>query len=220
MSSSGGTNVNAGTGFLWGQSFTATCNGQLDSVEFIANANGTVSAGTLNLYNGSSVTGSIYAQPFPAFPVTMGGPMRIVLTTPLPVTLGSQYTFEFFVDVNILANFSNVYPGGEPFQNGSAVPTADIDFNAYVSPPASIYEPVLASVQLYPNPATGVFNISLGDNTPHARVELYNVTGMLVMARDLNEKITALDARELPPGMYIAKVKSEEKAAMFKVIVQ
>ena len=60
-----------------GQSFTATCNGTIEYVEYFSNVNGTNTAGTLMIYSGSTVSNTpIHTQEYDAIPVTAGGPIR------------------------------------------------------------------------------------------------------------------------------------------------
>ncbi len=134
-------------GYMWGQSFDAECSGQLESVAFISGGTGTISAGTLNIYVGETVTDTpIYTQAHPEIVVGQSGdPIQVDITGSVPVTEGERYTFEFRVtNVNTLIDFNATYPNGINFQNGS--PTnggpggtpADFPFNVSITEEASV----------------------------------------------------------------------------------
>lgn len=219
MGSTGGTNVNASTGFTWAQSFTTTCSGNLSYVEFIANANGTVSAGTLNIYNGNAVTGSIYSQPFPAMTVTMGGPIRVNITGLVPVMASTQYTFEFFVDVNVLASFTDVYAGGHAWENGVAYTGVDFDFNVSVTNSSSgMSDFEFASlIQTFPNPASDVVNVVIGKDISDATIDLMTIDGRLLLQKKILEPVTQLYVLEFERGFYLVRVRTKDNVAVFRV---
>jgi len=214
------TTITAGSGFTWGQTFTATCTGVLDTIGFIPAVNDTCSGGTLNIYNGQSVTGSIYSQSYTAMPVMMGVPMRIALTNPVPVTNGQQYTFEYFVDVNVFGEFSDIYAGGVPWQNGSSVPTAELAFRVHISSGVGFGEYSLEGVSVYPNPSSDVFNLDFGKNDFSGTVELFSMDGRLVLSEKANGQKHQVNMNNLAKGIYIIKVRSEDRIATFKVVCQ
>ena len=202
-----GTSIsNNTTGWLWGQSFTATCSGNLDYVEFISTGTGTVSAGTLTIYNGDNVTAVLHTQSHPAITVTTpGDPMRINITSPLAVTNGNQYTFEFQVNnVATLADWGNSYVGGISYQNGN---TAGVDFafNASISISTGVNNIISSEFNVYPNPAQNLLNI----NSKHKinKTTIYSVDGSLVNTySNVNESI---DISDLSKGMYLLLINTE-----------
>lgn len=221
LTQTGGTNVIASNGYLWGQTFTTTCAGTLDYVQFTANANGTVQAGTLNIYNGSSVTGSVYSQPFPAFNVTQGNPMRITLTGVFNVAAATQYTFEFFVNVNNLATFADVYSGGSAWQNSAIVTTADFDFAVNILAPTEVLSLDHSDeIQIYPNPASDIARISFGSTPFNGTLELFSIEGQLVTRKEVSGPSTELDLSALDKDIYFVKISSAGKTSTFKVIHQ
>lgn len=123
-------------GFLLGQSFEAECSGQLESVALISGGSGTITTGTLNIYNGETVTDTpIYTQQYTEFQISQSGdPIKIDLTGDLSITQGQQYTFEFKVtNVTTLFDFSGGYTNGISFQDGVVAGTRDLAFNVVIA---------------------------------------------------------------------------------------
>jgi hypothetical protein len=220
VSSSNGTNVSVPNGFLFGQSFTATCSGKLDYVEYISNENSSFNADTLKIYSGSTVsTTPIYVQPFASMNVTVGQPIRITLSGNVPITNGNQYTFEFYVDVNVLANFSDVYAGGTPFQDGVQITTADLDFNAHIIPASGIDDLEFASrFSLYPNPAGHSFSINAGTSAFEGKYELMSFDGQVIRTGNIDQQVSKISIDELPAGIYFLRILAENKSASFKIV--
>ncbi len=203
-----GTSIaNNSTGWLWGQSFTATCSGNLNYVEFISTGTGTVSAGTLTIYSGNGVSTSIHTQAHPAIPVTViGDPMRIYITGSVPITNGSQYTFEFQVNnVATLADWNNTYAGGQSYQAGSPA-SVDFAFNASIATITGVNELISSDFSIYPNPANNVLRINT--NQSIEEINIYNVSGSLV--RTILNNTSTINISDLNKGMYILVVKTEE----------
>lgn len=75
---------------------------------------------------------------------------------------------------------------------------------------------------VYPNPASGVLNITLHDglNGEIQQVELFQIDGKenKLIAGKSSEKIT-VNVSDLPNGMYIVKVQTKNKFAMKKIII-
>ena len=60
-----------------------------------------------------------------------------------------------------------------------------------------------------PNPASDTVNITLSNANENATLEIFNTQGKQVLTSDLNAKQNQIDISELPQGMYILKVTSE-----------
>jgi hypothetical protein len=203
-----GTSIgNNTTGWLWGQSFTATCSGNLDYVEFISTGTGTVSAGTLTIYSGNGVTTSIHTQAHPAIPVTVAGdPMRINIVGSVPIVNGSQYTFEFQVNnVATLADWNNGYAGGQSYQDGSPA-SVDFAFNASISVTSGVTELISSNFSIYPNPAKDVLRINT--NQSIEEITIYNVSGALV--KTIINSTSSINISDLNKGMYLLFVKTAD----------
>ena len=62
-----------------------------------------------------------------------------------------------------------------------------------------------AAVQVYPNPSTGLLNIT-GVEGSAQRVQLVNLQGQLLLNKQLEKGQTQLDVSTLPKGLYLIKV--------------
>ena len=69
----------------------------------------------------------------------------------------------------------------------------------------SIKSALLQKVHIYPNPATN--EIFIGSNEPFNEIQVYNVTGLLVLSRNINESNHVdINVSALSSGIYIVKV--------------
>ena len=201
-----GTVVNTSEPFLWGQGFIAECDGLLEYVQIISNSTGTVSAGTLNMYNGNTVTGTpIYTQTYPSIIINQAGdPIRVNVTGSLSLVQGNQYTFEFTVDnVNVLADFANGYSDGTAFQDGSEVASADFIFEVSISSTLSVDDiNEKEKVKLFPNPSSNFIQIS--GISERIKFKIINVLGAEIKngIASNNEQI---DIRDFANGLYYLK---------------
>jgi hypothetical protein len=76
-------------------------------------------------------------------------------------------------------------------------------------------------MKVYPNPTNGVLTIELtGENRfQAARVEMYNMSGSLVISKELNgDRIYTLSVSTLPSGIYFLHVNSGSDSESVKVI--
>ena len=217
--SSGGTMLTNPSGLTMGQSFTATCNGVIDSLELFSDITGSTSGGTLNIYLGNSTTGSVYNQTFSAMSVVAGGPIRIVLTTPFAVTNATQYTFEFYITVPFRGQLSDVYAGGSAWQEGANYPSAELDFTVYISSTASVYETDFSKgIKLYPNPSMDIVTVDVGKNVTTGTLDLYSAEGKLVKSELITGQEMKLDMSKLAKGIYFVKIISEKNTAVIRVV--
>jgi hypothetical protein len=70
--------------------------------------------------------------------------------------------------------------------------------NNFVTTIGNITLPAIPSIQVYPNPSSGVFMISAKTN-----IEVYNLVGELVLTEN---KATSIDLTAAPKGMYFVKL--------------
>jgi hypothetical protein len=107
------------------------------------------------------------------------------------------------------------------YDYGGALPaTTMFDLCVYAAPVgiADIYRNNIPS--LYPNPANGIFTVSLGITSQKTSVEVYDVLGSKVKEQlVLNSKETVVDASSLPAGVYAVKVQNETGIFTQKIIL-
>ncbi|PJB14368.1 MAG: hypothetical protein CO118_08960, partial [Flavobacteriales bacterium CG_4_9_14_3_um_filter_32_8] len=79
----------------------------------------------------------------------------------------------------------------------------------------------LTGINVFPNPANNVINISLGATTTTVNFTLSAVDGKVVyQAKNSTDKITAIDISNFSKGIYFLKVTNESDYKVFKVIKQ
>lgn len=202
-SSNGANNVNN----FWGQGFTAECNGFLEYIQFTSFETGTISAGTLNIYNGNTVNGTpIYTQSHPAITINQANePIRIDLTDDFSLVEGNQYTFEFFVDdVGILADFSAEYNGGSFFQSGNELSFIDSFFAVSISNTSLSVSDFNISdkIRISPNPSSEYIQItSLKTKELYS---IYNISGTKIKNGIISNK-EYIDIKGISNGLYFLK---------------
>ena len=206
--------IPATTNYVAGQSFTATCSGNLNYVQVTANTTGTVPAGTLTIYAGDGVaTTPIYTQAFNAITVAnVGDPIRINITGSVPITNASQYTFTAFINLDVQVDQG--YAGGQAFQGTTPTGSLDVAFEVDIATPTGVEEIENTSTTIYPNPATNVINVST--NEPVQLVEIYSINGALVKT----VKTKTVDVSDLVKGMYIITVQTESGITQSKFTKQ
>lgn len=75
----------------------------------------------------------------------------------------------------------------------------------------------LAEVNIYPNPTTGIINLS-SDLNSITEIEIYELTGKLVLSKK-DDSIKKVDISHLSKGLYVVKIiDSEQKIKIEKLI--
>jgi len=78
-----------------------------------------------------------------------------------------------------------------------------------------------ASVQVYPNPAKDVMNISLkGFLTLQGLGTLLTTEGRPVKTFEIKNNLTNVDVSDLQPGLYVLKIESAESMFLIRVVIQ
>jgi hypothetical protein len=72
---------------------------------------------------------------------------------------------------------------------------------------------------IYPNPNNGVFTLTL-NNTNHAEVAIYTVSGQLVLQQKLTQVVNTINLTNYAKGMYFVKVNTNDKIVIEKIVVQ
>ena len=73
---------------------------------------------------------------------------------------------------------------------------------------------------MYPNPVeNGLLNIST-ELTGTSRVNVYNVSGQLVKAREFTGQSFTLDVDDLSKGIYIIKISQREISVSNKLFIK
>ena len=83
-----------------------------------------------------------------------------------------------------------------------------VDNVKVVASSLGINERELSNVSVYPNPASGVVNVSVEGN---AKFQLFNISGQSVMSRDISGT-TSIDVSSLNSGIYFSRITGESGA--------
>ena len=133
-----------------GQSFTSNLTGDLQAIEVVININdfnpcSVVGADSvtliIELHDGDGFAGTMLGTTTSKkFSVTVDSIVAFFFSNPIPVTLGSSYTFELKriaetinsnLSVSLEAEFNGSYTGGVAYNNGAISGTQDILFRNY-----------------------------------------------------------------------------------------
>ena len=74
-------------------------------------------------------------------------------------------------------------------------------------------------MSIYPNPVKDILNIELTENSNNAKIFVYNITGVCVFDKNLNNE-KYLDLSKLPSGMYILYLTGDNYTASQKFVKQ
>jgi hypothetical protein len=74
--------------------------------------------------------------------------------------------------------------------------------------------------QVFPNPSNGFFFISVFNDLNGVSIKLTDVSGRLVLQRDITAPIEMINTSDLAKGIYILTLQSNEGAASKKLVVE
>lgn len=101
----------------------------------------------------------------------------------------------------------------------------ELTYNFTIEFPLS-YEEIYESktINIYPNPSKGIFNLELNHIEGNVKVEIYNMLGEQVLNQPFNssgtQTIKTFDLSNYNSGIYLVKVYCKDKMASYKVIKQ
>ncbi len=83
-------------------------------------------------------------------------------------------------------------------------------------------EIIVPSVDMYPNPGTGLFNLDIANLTAKGQVQVYNMNGVQVLNQELDNNISnhSLDLTSQKPGMYLVRIMSDGFHKEIRVVKQ
>lgn len=78
---------------------------------------------------------------------------------------------------------------------------------------------VLESVQLYPNPTTGIITIKIvTTEAKPVHISVYDLKGRMLKEESLPGNQDLIDISNFPAGEYMMKIKVEKEAKLYKII--
>lgn len=75
----------------------------------------------------------------------------------------------------------------------------------------------ISGYSIYPNPATNYLTV---DGEPGGNVEIINISGKVVIQEELIQNKTKIDISDCRPGIYLARLKKNEKVNSLKFVKQ
>lgn len=193
----------------WGQGFIAECDGYLEYIQLTSNSTGTISGGTLNIYNGNTIsTTPIYTQSYPSLTISqIVDPIRINLTETLNLIENNQYTFEVKIDSGLVRIFrANIYKGGSAFENGVEYDLIDFMFEVSITATLSVDDPIKETgLTVLPNPSSDFIQLlGLSKITNYI---IYNSTGSEIKRGEISSHNT-IDIQSFSNGLYFLKLEN------------
>ncbi|WP_070138458.1 T9SS type A sorting domain-containing protein [Crocinitomix algicola] len=86
---------------------------------------------------------------------------------------------------------------------------------------ASIEETTFAGLNVYPNPTNGAFQIALQDvSNSTFNVTIFNILGEVVLAQELVNATTSIEAGVLESGVYLVEIATEGQTKTVRLVVQ
>jgi hypothetical protein len=73
-----------------------------------------------------------------------------------------------------------------------------------------------SEIKIFPNPNNGEFTVEAGPEAE--KIELSDLSGRIVLIAELNPGTTKISMRDLPDGLYFAKIKSQKGQAVLRLI--
>lgn len=203
----------------YGQGFIAECSGQLEYVQLISTGSGIFTSGTLNIFNGNGVTGTlIYTQDYASLTIVDGRrPIKIDIINTLDIEKDNQYTFQFETgEVGVLAASGNQYSGGYAVQEENTLENFDFFFTVSISEKSLSINDTETSLKLVllPNPSKDFVQVS--NLNGQKRYEIFNVFGKQISKGFTGNK-EKIDISNLQSGMYFLKI---EDNTTFKFLKQ
>jgi len=88
--------------------------------------------------------------------------------------------------------------------------------------PVAVEEPVSpgAAIKLFPNPAGSTISIELAGKIENADLSVMNLTGRVVLTRQITGTKTQLDISSLPGGVYFVRLTGDKTVQVGKFIKQ
>ena len=123
-----------------------------------------------------------------------------------PMVKGGQYA-QTLNHYSLLRTIEDMYGLAHACNASSATSVSD----CWILPTA-ITEPGLINpgFTISPNPATNQINITIDESLVGSTLNIYNLTGELVQTELLSTVNRQLSTESLPPGVYIAEVKTKQ----------
>ncbi|CAM4008766.1 MULTISPECIES: LamG-like jellyroll fold domain-containing protein [Flavobacterium] len=102
------------------------------------------------------------------------------------------------------------------FLSGSPITTGNTCTNTTLS--ASNFE-VANNIKIYPNPTNNFVTVEV-NNLTSAKLQVVDIAGKVLMNQSLNTSSNTINVSQLPTGLYLFKVSSNEGTTISKIVKQ
>lgn len=76
------------------------------------------------------------------------------------------------------------------------------------------------SIEVYPNPSTGAFTLSGLDPSQHTTIEIYNITGQLILSEAVHSETSLkLNNQKIVSGSYVIRIVGEREIVFKRVVI-
>jgi hypothetical protein len=76
-------------------------------------------------------------------------------------------------------------------------------------------------INIYPNPNNGFFTFLInGLDFSTATIKIYNISGQLILNKNLTQNLTKIDLTKFSKGIYFVKMENDNEVVMKKIIYQ
>jgi hypothetical protein len=157
--------------------------------------------------------------------IASGGPYTDGNTTPVNVnvTINANDCFE----VNVYDSYGDgmccAYGQGSYTLRDAGSNTVvtgaqfgSLEKSAFTTQLVAVNPSLTASINVYPNPSRGVFNVEI-PNVDNAEISIVTLTGKQVYNGTTSQSVTKVDLSDLAAGMYMVRVKTAEGLAVKKI---
>jgi predicted outer membrane repeat protein len=96
----------------------------------------------------------------------------------------------------------------------------DLDGQFDYSEIRSVFYDAKSAVAIYPNPAQNDLTIALSENTKGATVQLYDITGRLVVSENTNQTLYTMDCSKYENGIYVLRILTEAGETTQKIVIK
>ncbi len=80
------------------------------------------------------------------------------------------------------------------------------------------YTPLKNTIKCYPNPTNGMIHIEYLAQSPQAKYHIFDLMGRCITSGYLNPETTAIDAKNLNPGLYVIRITDGNQSFTNKII--
>jgi hypothetical protein len=131
----------------------------------------------------------------------------------MPSVLGSKYRIKVEAVGNIFFDISNA---DFTLSNSGSVGISAKSAMIAQNNPNGLDDAM--KINVYPNPAGNLMQVSIENSNGHAVLKMYNMSGRLVKEQNMDQQVTELNISNLPAGLYMIHVNDDTESKTVKFI--